>query len=77
MSEMRKKHLKEYWEMQTQVENAYIEKWRLEKMAKQRRDLDRWRTAICNISMHTKNQITNLAKKEQEQMEKMKQHDLR
>ena len=51
---MRKKHLKEYWERQTQVENAYIETWQAERREKQRRDLDKWRTAVCNISMHTK-----------------------
>jgi len=77
MSEMRKKHLKDYWEMQTQVENAYLDKWRLEKTAKQRRDLDRWRTAICNVSMHTKNQLATLARQEREQMERVKQHDLK
>jgi hypothetical protein len=54
MKELRKKHLKEYWERQTQVENAYLDKFREDRMAKQKRDLDRWRTAICNISMHTK-----------------------
>lgn len=27
MSKMRKQHLKEYWERQTQVENTYLEKY--------------------------------------------------
>jgi hypothetical protein len=60
MKELRKKHLKEYWERQTQVENAYLDKVREERMAKQKRDLDRWRTSICNIALHTKKQITEL-----------------
>jgi hypothetical protein len=55
MTEMRKKHKKEFWEQHTQVENAYLEKFRVESLEKQRRDLDRWRTTICNVSMHTKN----------------------
>lgn len=57
MKELRKKHLTEYWQRQTQVENAYLEKFKAERIEKQRRDLDKWRTAICKISMHTKKQI--------------------
>lgn len=77
MSKMRKEHLKQYWERQTQVENAYIEKWQAERMEKQRRDLDRWRTAICNIAMHTKKQIKDLQKKEQNLLHKMRVKDLK
>lgn len=77
MSQMRKQHLAEYWERQTQVENAYLERWMAEKREKQWRDLDRWRTAICNISMHTKKQMSELTKKEQERLSKIKMHDLK
>jgi len=49
----------------------------VEKLEKQRRDLDKWRTTICNISMHTKNQMKKLEKRENEQMERMKMHDLK
>ncbi len=45
-------------------------------MAKQRRDLDRWRTAICNISMHTKKQIKDLKEKESKLLQTMKMRDL-
>ncbi len=76
MKELRKKHLKEYWERQTQVENAYLEKFREERMAKQKRDLDRWRTSICNIALHTKKQITELQQKENRLLQKMKIKDL-
>ena len=76
MKELRKKHLKEYWERQTQVENAYLDKFREDRMAKQKRDLDRWRTAICKISMHTKKQITDLQSKESKLLQKMKVKDL-
>lgn len=76
MKELRKKHLKEYWERQTQVENAYLEKFREERTAKQKRDLDRWRTSICNIALHTKKQITELQQKENRLLQKMKIRDL-
>ena len=76
MKELRKKHLKEYWERQTQVENAYLDKFREERMAKQKRDLDRWRTSICNIALHTKKQITELQQKENRLLQKMKIRDL-
>lgn len=77
LSKMRKQHLKEYWERQTQVENAYLAKYQQERREKQKRDLDRWRTAICNISMHTKKQMLDLQKKERELLEKMRRRDLR
>lgn len=77
MSKLRKQHLQEYWERQTQVENAYLERWQVERREKQRRDMDRWRTAICNIAMHTKKQITGLQKKELTLLEKMRRRDLK
>ena len=77
MSEMRKKHAQEFWERQTQVENAYLERFQTERAAKQRRDLDKWRTAICNISMHTKKQIKDLQSKESAMLEKMRHLDLK
>ena len=76
MSVQRKVHLKEYWERQTQVENTYLERYQTERIAKQRRDLDKWRTAICNISMHTKRQMNDLKKKEQDLLHKMRVRDL-
>jgi hypothetical protein len=76
MKELRKKHLREYWDRQTQVENAYLDKFREERLGKQKRDLDRWRTAICNISLHTKKQITDLQTKESRLLQRMKVKDL-
>jgi len=76
MKELRKKHMKEYWERQTQVENAYLENYKKERTEKQRRDLDRWRTSICNIAMHTKKQINDLNSKEQRMLQRMKIRDL-
>ena len=76
MTQMRKEHLKNYWERQTQVENAYLERFQGERVQKQRRDLDKWRTAICNIAMHTKKQINDLQKKEQNLLHKMRVCDM-
>jgi hypothetical protein len=45
-------------------------------MEKQRRDMDKWRTAICNIAMHTKKQITDLTKKERRMLEKIRVRDM-
>ncbi len=77
MKVLRKQHLKEYWERQTQVENAYLERWQAERIEKQKRDLDRWRTSICNIAMHTKKQIDDLKRKEQNLLYKMRVKDLK
>jgi len=77
MSALRKQHAREYWERQTQVENAYLERYQVERQAKQRRDLDKWRTAICNISMHTKRQMQDLQTKERALLERMRRVDLK
>ena len=77
MKKLRKDHIKEYWERQTQIENAYLEKWQGERVEKQRRDLDKWRTAICNIAMHTKKQIGDLKRKEVQVLHKMRVKDLK
>jgi hypothetical protein len=39
--------------------------------------MDKWRTAVCNIAMHTKKQITDLKKKEQNMLEKIRLRDMR
>jgi hypothetical protein len=59
------------------VENAYLERYQVERQAKQRRDLDKWRTAICNIAMHTKRQIQDLQTKERALLERMRRVDLK
>jgi hypothetical protein len=76
MKVMRKQHMREYWERQTQVENAYLERFQQERVAKQRRDLDKWRTAVCNVAMHTKRQMTELASREQKLLQRMRLRDL-
>lgn len=77
MKEMRKKHLQEYWQRQTQVENAYLDKFKVERHDKQRRDLDKWRTAICRIAMHTKKQMDNLQTREARLLERMRFRDIK
>ena len=55
LKEYRKMHYKKFWEDQTQIENRYLMEWRETKIEKQKRDLDKWRTHVCKIAMHTKN----------------------
>ena len=60
VSVVRLGHMKHYWDEQTQIENAYLENYKQDRLAKQRRDLDHWRTSICNIAMHTKKKIVTI-----------------
>jgi hypothetical protein len=76
MKDLRKRHLQEYWQRQTQVENAYLERYKSERIEKQKRDMDRWRTAICKIAMHTKKQIDSLNQKESRLLERMRIRDI-
>ena len=76
MKDLRKRHLQEYWQRQTQVENAYLERFKSERIEKQKRDMDRWRTAICKIAMHTKKQIDSLNQKESRLLERMRIRDI-
>ena len=39
--------------------------------------MDKWRTAICNIAMHTKKQINDLKKKEESLLGRMRIRDLK
>ena len=50
--------------MQTQIENKHFEDLRQEMKAKNRSDMDRWRTSICKIAKNTKDKITFLEEKE-------------
>ena len=34
MKDLRKRHLQEYWQRQTQVENAYLERYKSERIEK-------------------------------------------
>ena len=44
MKARRRQHREEYWRMQTLIENKHLEDWRQEAKAKQRQDMDKWRT---------------------------------
>ena len=77
MKERRKQHREEYWKMQTQIENKHFEDYRAEKTAKQRGDMDRWRTSICTIAKNTKDTIAFLEEKERRTLESMRMKDIK
>ena len=45
--------------------------------AKQRGDMDKWRTQICQISKRTKDKIEYLEARERKTLESMRQQDIR
>ena len=77
MKVRRRQHREEYWRMQTQIENKHFEDLRKEMKAKQRGDMDKWRTQICQISKRTKDKIEYLEARERKTLESMRQQDIR
>eukprot|EP00347_Sterkiella_histriomuscorum_P012490 403368376 len=76
MSVMRKNHKKEYWQQHTQVENEFLDRFRKDRLDAQRKELDKWRTRICTISMSTKKQLQDLERKEDKLLDNMRKTDL-
>ena len=72
MKVRRKQHREEYWRMQTQIENKHFEDWRVEAKQKQRNDMDKWRTQICQIAKTTKDKIKYLEEREKKTLERMR-----
>ena len=64
VKEVRKQHKKDYWDMQTQVENKYLEQHKQQRITKLTDDMIRWRTQICNISWMTDKKIKYLQERE-------------
>jgi len=54
MKEKRAEHRDAYWDLQTQVENKYLDDFRRDRKKKMLDDLDRWRTAICKSAGYTR-----------------------
>jgi len=54
----------------------FIADYQKERTAKQIADMDRYRTRICTISMHTKTKLANLEKQKQKTLDKMRFHDI-
>jgi len=77
MAIKRKDHRKDFWHMQTLIENKYFEDMRSDMKATQRRRMDKWRTAICTISNNTKNHITHLEEREERRLESMRLADIK
>lgn len=72
MKEYRKKHFKEFWDTQTQAENMYLERYKKERIQKQKNDMYRHLTNICTVSLHTQTKLKNLEKKNETILEKMR-----
>lgn len=70
LSEYRKAHKAEYERVQREANEKYIAEETLARIQRHRKNLDRERTSIIKVAMHTKNLIRNLNKKEIEQDEK-------
>jgi hypothetical protein len=60
MKEYRKEHKRKFWEVQTKIENKYIEDYREQQKQKEIRDMQKYRTSVCKISMHTHNHLVYL-----------------
>ena len=75
-AKMRKIHKDEYWMLQTQVENKYLETYKQERIDKLSYDMTKWRTQICNISLMTKNKMEALQDREDRILERMRRKDI-
>ena len=76
MKVCRKEHRENYWDVQTQVENKYLDDFRKERAKKMADDMDRWRTSICRVSGATKKTIEALKIREQRMLKNMKHKDI-
>jgi len=77
MKVWRRKHREDYWQMQTQIENKFLEDHRATTKQWNRQKMDRWRTAICGISLRTKEKIAFLENKERKMLEAMRMQDIK
>ncbi len=57
LAETRKKLKAEYEEIQTKAEEQWLDQYTKEQQTKWIRDMDKWRTSVCRIAMHTKKQM--------------------
>lgn len=73
---MRVKHKQDYWDVQTQVENQFIETHKRERIAKLNYDMIKWRTQICNISWMTTKKMVKLQERETKLLDTMKYKDI-
>ncbi len=76
MKEYRKVHFKEFWDTQTQAENLYLERFKKERIQKQKADMERHLTSVCTVSLHTKTKLANLEKRNENLLEKMRYKDI-
>ena len=57
MAETRKELWEQYWIDQTATENDFLDKAREGHKKKQLTQLNKWRTSVIKIAMHTRNKI--------------------
>ena len=73
---MRKQAAQDYWDQQTQVENHFLRQHKEDRIGKNERDMQRWRTQICNIGLMTQKKFQHLQKREDKILETMRNHDI-
>lgn len=76
MKKCRTEHREIFWDLQTQIENKYLDDFKKERTKKMSDDMDRWRTSICKVSGHTKKQLEYLKKREEITLRNMKHKDI-
>lgn len=52
--------MEEFWNVQTKVENQFLQQHKRTRIEKNQGDMDRWRTQICNISFMAEKQFNYL-----------------
>ena len=70
ITETRKKLLVEAEEAQTKAEENWIQEYTKEQETKWIRDMDKWRTSVCKIAMHTKKHMEYLQARDAQQVER-------
>lgn len=64
ITEIRKKMLADFNKMQQETENRWIQNYTNEQEQKWVRDMDKWRTSVCNIAMTTQKRIDYMKEKD-------------
>ncbi len=77
MTKARKRLLADYNEHLRVTENEWINNYTQQQEEKWTRDMDKWRTSVCNIGLHTRRTLIRLREKDAQLAEKNQTHTLR